>query len=290
MALLDRIHDVNRRLPNRQYYRLYVNNKAIGWVDTQMLNELTADMFVINIEKRRVDMAFAPSEQKDFEIKINEFFRHYFAKHQLNGWRGEYYAIAESFGKETLFLLERAALSFLGITGHGVHINGYVEKEDGLFMWVGKRAKNKPTFPEKLDQIAAGGLPYDITPKENVIKECQEEASIPRHLAEQAKAVSAISYYYDLPIGLRPDVIFNYDLKLPADFTPQPNDNEVESFQLYPIEELLDVVANTQNFKFNCAVVVIDFAIRHGIITPEHPDYLALQSGMHQHWITDIIR
>ncbi len=79
-------------------------------------------------------------------------------------------------------------------------------------------------------------------------------------------------------------MIFNYDLKLPADFIPKPNDNEVDSFQLYPIAELLDIIANTQDFKFNCAVVVIDFAIRHGIITAEHPDYLALQSGMHRCW------
>ncbi len=284
MSLLDRIHDVNRCLPNRQYYRLYANDKAIGWTDTQMLDELPSDIFVINRQQQRIDMAFAAFERQDFETKINGFFCDYFAKYQLNGWRNELYAVAESFGSETLFLLERAALSFLGITGHGVHINGYVEKDNEIFMWIGKRAKDKPTCPNKLDQIAAGGLPYNITPKENVIKECQEEASIPKHLAESAKPVSAISYYYDLPIGLRPDVIFNYDLKLPADFIPRPNDNEVDSFQLYPIAELLDIIANTQDFKFNCAVVVIDFAIRHGIITAEHPDYLALQSGMHRCW------
>ncbi len=284
MSLLDRIHDVNRRLPNRQYYHLYVNDKAVGWTDTQMLDELPSDVFSIDCKKQRIDVAFLPSERQAFESKINNFFRDYFAKYQLNGWRNELYAVAESFGSETLFLLERAALSFLGVTGHGVHINGYVEKDNDIFMWVGRRAKDKPTCPNKLDQIAAGGLPYNISPQENVIKECQEEASIPRQLAELARPVSAISYHYDLPIGLRPDVIFNYDLKLPADFIPTPSDNEVESFQLYPIEELLDIVENTQDFKFNCAVVVIDFAIRHGIITPEHPDYLALQSGMHQRW------
>ncbi len=284
MSLLDRIHDVNRRLPNRTYYRLYTNDKAIGWTDTQMLEELPFDIFSIDHHDKRIDITFAPSERKIFETKINAFFRDYFAKHQLNGWRNELYAVAESFGSETQFLLERAALSFLGITGHGVHINGYVEKDNEIFMWVGRRAKDKPTCPNKLDQIAAGGLPYNISPQENVIKECQEEASIPKHLAEQAKPVSAISYYYDLPIGLRPDVIFNYDLKLPADFIPKPNDNEVEAFRLYPIKELLDIIANTQDFKFNCAVVVIDFAIRHSVITPEHPDYLALQAGMHQHW------
>ncbi|PID66138.1 MAG: DUF4743 domain-containing protein [Gammaproteobacteria bacterium] len=284
MALLDRIDDVNRRLPHRRYYRLYANHQAIGWLDTQLLDELDSALFTITTQKQRVDIRFAPAQRQVFESRIEQFFRRYFAKHQLTGWRDEHYAVATGFGQNTLFLLERAALSFLGIRGYGVHINGYVEGKDGIAMWIGKRALNKPTFPGKLDQIAAGGLPYNLSLRENLIKECHEEASIPRQLAEKAQAVSAISYYYDLPIGIRPDVIFNYDLRLPADFIPQVNDDEVDSFHLYPMDELLAMVANTQAFKFNSAVVIIDFAIRHGLITPEHPDYLALQAGMHQQW------
>lgn len=281
MALLDRIHDVNRRLPLRVYYRLYVNHVGVGYVDSQLLDELDLTIFTITPQKQRVDIVFKPQQRQLFEAKIEAFFRDYFSRHQLKGWRDEYYAVSESFGSDTLFLLERAALSYLGITGYGVHINGYVKNADGIFMWVAKRALNKPTDPGKLDQIAAGGQPYDLSPRDNVIKECEEEASIPKILAEKAQPVSAISYYYDLPIGLRPDVIFNYDLLLPDDFTPRVNDDEVDSFQLYPMAELLEIIADSQAFKFNSAVVIIDFAIRHGIITPTHPDYLALQQGMH---------
>jgi hypothetical protein len=35
------------------------------------------------------------------------------------------------------------------------------------------------------------------------------------------------------------------------------------------------------DFKFNCALVVIDFLIRHGLIAPDHPDYVALVRGLH---------
>lgn len=279
MALIDRINDVNRRISGRQYFRLFVNSIALGFVDTQLLDDLDRGLFKIDNLRQRVDCQFANREL--FEAEIEQFFRDYFAKYQLSGWRDERYAVAEKFTDEPLFLLERSALSFLGLVGYGVHINGYVKKPNGWFMWVAKRSQSKPTAPGKLDQIAAGGQPHNIGLMENVIKECGEEASIPKHLAEQAIPVSAISYWYDKSIGMRQDIVFNYDLELPATFTPCVNDDEVDSFQLYAMDELLEIIANTQQFKLNSAVVVIDFAIRHGLITPSSPDYVALQAGMH---------
>lgn len=282
MALIDRIRDVNRRYSGREYFRLYANAVPVGFVDTQLLDDLQqdngSDLFALNHAAKRIDMRF--SERKAFEAEIAAFFKAFFARKKLSGWRNEYYAVSENYTDETLFLLERAALSYLGMTGYGVHVNGYVETSAGLAMWVAKRALSKPTSPGKLDQIAAGGQPHDLSVWDNMLKECEEEASIPASLACQAKAVSAVSYCYDLSVGMRPDVIFNYDLKLPADFVPQVNDGEVDSFTLYPMSELLTLIAETRDFKFNSAVVVIDFAIRHGLLTPEHRDYLALQTGM----------
>ncbi len=284
MALIDRIYELNRRIEGRIYYQLYVNGIALGFVDEQIFADLPSDLFILNHHNKRVDMTFEITQRLDFEQRLEDFFRSYFVKKGLSGWRDEKHAVRKNFADETLFLLERAALSFLGLTGYGVHINGYVRKGDKLLMWVAKRSSTKPTSPGKLDQIAAGGQPYNISVWENVIKECEEEASIPRNLAIKAKPVSCLTYFYDMDIGMRPDVIFNYDLRLPEDFIPHVNDDEVESFQLYPIEELLTLISEQSVFKLNSAVVIIDFAIRHGIITPEHTDYLALQEGMHQRW------
>ncbi|MFO1156597.1 MAG: hypothetical protein U1E43_07455 [Rhodospirillales bacterium] len=39
---------------------------------------------------------------------------------------------------------------------------------------------------------------------------------------------------------------------------------------------------DTDDFKFNCGPVVIDFPIRHGILTPDdEPDHLTLARGLH---------
>ncbi len=59
-------------------------------------------------------------------------------------------------------------------------------------------------------------------------------------------------------------------------------DGEVESFMRLPIAEVADLVANTDEFKDNCNLVIIDFLIRHGHIVPEQPGYLALLAGMRQ--------
>ena len=59
-------------------------------------------------------------------------------------------------------------------------------------------------------------------------------------------------------------------------------DGEVEAFYLWPIEQVAERVRGGDTFKFNCSLVIIDFLIRHGVIEPEHPDYLALQSGLRQ--------
>ncbi|PIE42091.1 MAG: DUF4743 domain-containing protein [Gammaproteobacteria bacterium] len=278
MSLIDRITDVNRRIVGRQYYRLRVNGRAVGFIDAQFLPELDKRLFVVDDTTRCVSVRF--NNRSTFEKQIAAFFRSYFDKHQLDGWRDEYYTVADKYNDEPLFLLERSALPFLGVIGYGVHVNGYVEQADGLFMWVAKRSSTKPTAPGKLDQIAAGGQPYAISTTENVIKECEEEASIPESLARKAVPVSTISYWYDRSIGMRQDVIFNYDLRLPLDFKPQVNDDEVDCFKLYSMPEVLDIIANTRQFKLNSAVVIIDFAIRHGVITPQDPDYLALSESM----------
>ncbi len=279
MSLLQRIAEANRRISGRRYYRYYVNDLPVGFIDADFAPALPAALFVPSPRQQRIDSHFSADERLSFEQSVEQFFRTYFRQQQLTGWRDERYPVKQAFTDDALFLIERAALSYLGITGYGVHVNGYVQTPAGIQLWIAKRSKHKPTSPGKLDQLAAGGLPYGISPKDNVIKECEEEASIPHHLATRAVPVSAITYRYDLAVGLRPDVAFVYDLCLPPDFVPRVNDDEVESFALLPIDEVLTHLANTQDFKFNSAVVLIDFAIRHGVITPEHPDYLALCAG-----------
>jgi hypothetical protein len=54
----------------------------------------------------------------------------------------------------------------------------------------------------------------------------------------------------------------------------------MEDFYLWPMEKVIETVRDTREFKPNCALVVIDFLIRHGFIPPDHPDYLHIIAGL----------
>jgi NUDIX domain len=126
--------------------------------------------------------------------------------------------------------------------------------------------------------------PHGIGLHDNVIKESQEEAGIPEALACQAIAAGAVSYMSggSSGFGMKRDVLFVFDLELPESFVPQPMDGEVESFELMPVERVLEVVAETDEYKDNCNLVLIDFFIRHGRIAADSPGYLTLLTSIRQ--------
>ncbi|UJF24980.1 DUF4743 domain-containing protein [Suttonella sp. R2A3] len=189
------------------------------------------------------------------------------------GWRGEQYALSRDFYAPPKALIERASMPIFGACGYGVHVNGLTKKQGKTHLWIAKRADDKPTDPGKLDQIAAGGIPHGIDVFANMQKECDEEASIPLSLSETATAVSMSSYFYAVENGIRADQLFNYDLWLPESFIPHNQDGEVASFDCLPLEEVMELVSRTDQFKFNANIVLIDLFIRHGLITPEHQQY-----------------
>lgn len=103
---------------------------------------------------------------------------------------------------------------------------------------------------------------------------------MPAELAARARPVSVVNYNAVSARGLKPDVLYCYDLELPADFAPVNTDGEVEEFQLLPIDEVARLVRDTDEFKPNCNLVIADFLVRHGQISPQQPGYLDLLTGL----------
>ena len=147
-------------------------------------------------------------------------------------------------------------------------------------MWLGRRARDRLIYPGCLDNMVAGGLPWQISLEENLLKECQEEAGLPVELVRQAVPTGMVSYNRVAERGYRPDVLYCYDLELSPGFVPQNTDGEVESFILLPVQEVARLVRETDEFKLNCNLVVIDFLLRHGYVDPEDDEYLELAIGL----------
>ena len=154
-------------------------------------------------------------------------------------------------------------------------------------MWIGRRSPTKSTWPGLLDHLVAGQQPSGITPMANVLKEAEEEAGVPAHLAARAVATGAISYLgLDEEGRLKNDVCFTFDLPLPADFTPTSLDGETENFELWDLDRVAAAVANVGGdgtlFKPNCNLVVIDFLARHGWLAPDEPGRAELIDSLRQ--------
>lgn len=189
----------------------------------------------------------------------------------LNGWRDEKYSIFTKAG--LVGTLERSGCGLFGIRTYGVHVNGYTIINNVIHMWVAKRAKTKQTYPGYLDQMVGGGIPSGQSKLDAVIRECEEEASIPQQLARKCKSVGLISYFLENELGYCPETQYCYDLLVDSKFSPKTNDNEVESFQLLELQKVYELILDGK-FKPNSAVVAIDFMIRHGFLTPdEEQDY-----------------
>jgi len=197
--------------------------------------------------------------------------------------RDELYPVALDRNDPPLMQIERTACPFFGIRASGVHMNGYVRRDDGLHMWVARRARDKGTYPGMLDNMVAGGQPLGLGLKENMIKECGEEAGIPLEIARRVQPVGLILYDHQSEDGAKPDRQYCFDLELPVDFEPVATDGEVDEFMLWPIEQVAAKVRDTFAFKFNCNLVIIDFLIRHGFLDPDRePDYTELCRGLYK--------
>ena len=145
-----------------------------------------------------------------------------------------------------------------------MHANGLVQLADGLHLWVGYRSPHKALDPGKLDHLVAGGIPAGMTPMQTLIKEAGEEAGLSEALAGQAVHRNVIGYAVERPEGLRRDRLHCYDLMLPEDFVPAPHDDEVERFELWPLARVAERVRDTDDFKFNVNLVLIDLFARLG--------------------------
>ena len=90
-----------------------------------------------------------------------------------------------------------------------------------------------------------------------------------------------VRYAMERPEGLRRDRLHCYDLALPEHFCPRAADGEVESFELWPVGRVLATVRDTDDFKFNVNLVLIDWFLREGLIGGPAADVLraALADG-----------
>jgi hypothetical protein len=280
MAYLDHIrrcnaHDLSKFRP------WSIDGRTVGWFRHDFARHIRDFPDVFSIGDDRIELATTFKGPAERTEAIAGLCRKLAADGVLAPPRGEMFPVAPRWGIEPLAEVDRRWVTHFGLPAYGVHLNGYVRTDAGLHMWIARRSKVKMTHPGLLDNLVAGGQPVGLGLRENMIKEADEEAAIPGWLAEQIEPIGTISYVMETDAGLKLDTMYNFDLELPSDFTPLINDGEVDEFMLMPLADVAAIVRDSFEFKFNCSLVIINFLIRQGFLTPDdEPDYAALCTGL----------
>ncbi|KAI1359957.1 NUDIX hydrolase domain-like protein [Xylaria arbuscula] len=284
-----------------------VQDKSPSWVNVGLLlPDVVAkmpwtDKFHVDHDTKTVSIPWHEGAEVDFETRAiteqTQLARDRDSIEILRKWREEPYRILglppASSGRPEV-RMARAASAIFGIHTRGVHVLGYTRSEDSgeMMLWIPRRSPNKQTFPGMLDNTVGGGLTAGEDAFECLIREAEEEASLPGDVVRtHARAVGAISYFYvrDERAGgrgevglLQPATQILYDLELPRDVKPVPLDGEVDEFLLWTPQQTIQALLEGQ-FKPNSSLAWIDFFIRHGYITAQNEeDYMEVVARIHR--------
>jgi 8-oxo-dGTP pyrophosphatase MutT (NUDIX family) len=259
---------------------LVVGDRRIGWLRHDNAAALTPfrDVFAVGSDAVRL---VAEGDADTVSAAVDAVVEALVADNRVPKWRNETFDVMPRWGAAPIFRLDRGAVPFFGTRAYGVHLNGYVrDPEGGIKLWVGRRAPDKRVSPNKLDNIVAGGIGNGHGIAATLYKEAEEEAAIPAQLVDRAAPVGTVTYCMATELGIRDDVLFVYDLDMPADFVPRNRDGEIVQFALLPARSVVERVRTTDDFKFNVNLIILDFAIRHGLVGVDHPEYLDIATGL----------
>ncbi|KAK7418164.1 hypothetical protein QQX98_004139 [Neonectria punicea] len=198
--------------------------------------------------------------------------------------KGEEYEEFAIVGVKYPVRLFRYAAPLFGIVSQGAHLTAYVRTSSGLKIWVPRRSPTISTFPNKLDSTVAGGVSAEDTPFDTIIREAYEEASLPEDITRRDVQSVGVLTYIQGEVGrlFKPDMGHVYDMEVTEDIIPKPHDDEVKEFYLMTPDEIKKALLRKE-FKTNSAAVMIDFFIRHGIITAENErDYPEMNMRLHR--------
>ncbi|KAF9767735.1 hypothetical protein IL306_015064 [Fusarium sp. DS 682] len=177
-------------------------------------------------------------------------------------------------------------------------------------IWVSFRSKDPNySYPGMLDQIVAGGSdPSDtidgyLAPCKTLAREAKEEAGLTVDLFTRqvffeeeiggeerddkkkkyilvgtVERASSISFFdlKDKSAGdpyinhLEPGLRFVYDLKITdPNFQPKKMESGIERFEALEVQQVMESLS-TDQWKPNCGLVMLDFMVRHELVTKEN--------------------
>lgn len=242
----------------------HIDSHRVGSVAAQhlgLLRQLPDSSGALHMADGRVRLSLPATERDAWFAQANLALR---TAGAISAWRNETYRVVTHDTLEPLALIERAASRFWGTLTFGAHANGCVADAAGRIshVWIAQRSPHKPTDPGKLDNLVGGGVPFDQTPQEALVREAWEEAGLLPDVAASAVAAGVLELHRDIPEGLQHERLHVFDLALPAGVVPCNQDGEVARFDCVPVVKLVEQRL-WREMTLDAAFVTLHFLHRH---------------------------
>lgn len=210
--------------------RFAINEHEIGWLEPETARVLAQFNSAFEIHANSATLQTRP---ETIEAQMDAAALHLRELGLIKVWRNECYAVhpqnelGEPDLSRSLFKLERGAFRRFGLTSQAAHINGICPDDT---LWIARRASTKGIDPNKLDNLAAGGIPHNETPLNCAIRELAEEAGL-QHIAAGALQFSGqVRTLRNENDGTHDEILHCYDLAMRANELPVNQDGEVAEF------------------------------------------------------------
>ncbi|KAL2759927.1 hypothetical protein ACRALDRAFT_1060100 [Sodiomyces alcalophilus JCM 7366] len=202
-------------------------------------------------------------------------------------------------GASIPFSMPSDLVSLLGIVTSGAHLNVFHGKGSGMKIWLMRRGPSMSSYPNVYDQLVAGGTEptKDADGGATIRREASEEienweAKFPRWRETMTTPASTLQYHFVNPSKVHPlpkphmrgmyepgiRYVFDYEVSDPQeDFWAAESRMTVAGpFSVSEVEAFL----KGNQFKPNCALVMVDFLMRKGAISPGIQGYEDLKNRL----------
>lgn len=237
---------------------------ALGWVRRDFVGHLARFADVLRCGTDAIELLPRHDSFEARSATMAHVAKSLAERGLLTRWRNESYRIGDPAAP--MFEIERAAVRFFGFAARAVHLNGLVTRAGEPCMWIARRSADKPIDPGLFDNLTGGGIGGGLDVAQTLVKECWEEAGIPRAIASRAVPAGAIEVRREVPDGLHSETLHMYDLDLPADFEPVNQDGEVAGFRCLKLRDVAAELGSDAPYTVDAGLVAIDCLRRRGVL------------------------
>lgn len=200
----------------------------------------------------------------------------------LQKWRDEHMPIYAPSG--TVYAtIERASTPIFGLISYYIYLIAYTRngsssgpeqqfQEKDIRIWIQRRSLSKASHGGLLDCTVAGAIQAGQTPIESLVREAEEEASLPPSVTARATPIlpdenkllnmnispSGVS---DGEMYYRPACGFGYEVDLAGGEVPVPSDGEVAEFYCLGVREVKERLRRGE-FMPHAAKVLVEWLVR----------------------------